>query len=233
MRRQLIIGGIVVVGVGVLFGVIALRADVAEPASNPGTTGRIAFHRHLGSNLEVFSMRRDGTDQRRLTNDSDVEGLPDWSPSGAKIAFEGESGKSFQNFEIFTMNADGSGITQLTNNNDSDADGTGTTRLTNVSGLDRFPEWSPDGTHIAFDSTRDGNFEVYVMNADGTGQTRLTSNPASDRLPAWSPTGSKIAFTSTRSGADAIWVMKADGTGLTQLTSNPDAVAPDWTRFSR
>ena len=31
---------------------------------------------------------------------------------------------------------------------------------------------------IAFDSNRDGNDEIYVMNADGTGQTRLTNNPA-------------------------------------------------------
>lgn len=40
---------------------------------------------------------------------------------------------------------------------------------------------------IAFVSTRDGNFEVYVMKADGSGVTRLTDNPATDWSPAWSP----------------------------------------------
>ena len=40
---------------------------------------------------------------------------------------------------------------------------------------------------IAFDSDRDGNFDVYVMDADGSNQTRLTNNPAQDRVPAWSP----------------------------------------------
>ena len=40
---------------------------------------------------------------------------------------------------------------------------------------------------IAFSSTRDGNYEIYVMNADGTGQTRLTNNAAFDSTPAWSP----------------------------------------------
>jgi len=49
------------------------------------------------------------------------------------------------------------------------------------------PKWSPDGTQILFTSTRDGNFEVYVMNADGTAQTRLTSNPAVDIGADWSP----------------------------------------------
>ena len=40
---------------------------------------------------------------------------------------------------------------------------------------------------IAFESYRDGNTEIYVMNADGSNQTRLTNNPALDSGPAWSP----------------------------------------------
>lgn len=47
---------------------------------------------------------------------------------------------------------------------------------------------------IAFQSNRDGNFEIYVMNADGSNQTRLTNNSASDVYAAWSPDGTKIAF---------------------------------------
>jgi TolB protein len=44
-----------------------------------------------------------------------------------------------------------------------------------------------DGDQIAFQSGRDGNDEIYVMNADGTGQVNLTNNAASDTWPAWSP----------------------------------------------
>ena len=69
-----------------------------------------------------------------------------------------------------------------------DADGTGQTRLTNNAGLDGEPDWSPDGTKIAFDNSRDG---IYVMNADGSGQTILTDNGG---YPSWSPDGTKIAF---------------------------------------
>ena len=53
---------------------------------------------------------------------------------------------------------------------------------------------------IAFASTGDGDWEIYVMNADGTGQTRLTVNTADDFSPAWSPDGGKIAFVSGRDG---------------------------------
>jgi hypothetical protein len=56
--------------------------------------------------------------------------------------------------------------------------GTNPTRLTNNFGNDILPDWSPDGSMLAFHSERDGNAKIYVMNADGSGQTRLTNNPA-------------------------------------------------------
>ena len=44
-----------------------------------------------------------------------------------------------------------------------------------------------EGARIAFTSTRDGHYEVYVMRADGNGQTELTNDPAYDVLAAWKP----------------------------------------------
>jgi Tol biopolymer transport system component len=67
------------------------------------------------------------------------------------------------------------------------ADGSGQTNLTNNSAWDASPNWSPDGTRIAFESDRDDNWEIYVMNADGSDQTNLTNNSAYDTSPAWSP----------------------------------------------
>ena len=77
-----------------------------------------------------------------------------------------------------------------------------------------------DGSKIAFNSNRDGNYEIYVMNADGSGQTRLTNNPATDYYPSFSPDGSKIAFNSYRDGNNEIYVMNANGSGQTRLTNN-------------
>jgi Tol biopolymer transport system component len=64
---------------------------------------------------------------------------------------------------------------------------------------------------IAFETNRDGNREIYIMNADGTGQTNLTMNAAQDIEPAWSPDGTKIAFASDRSGDYEIYVMNEFG----------------------
>ena len=87
---------------------------------------------------------------------------------------------------------------------------------------------TPTG-RIAFNSERDGNTEVYVMNADGSGVTNLTTSPSIDGLPGWSPDGSRIAFVSNRDGDFEIYVMDADGSDLKQLTDNTFLDAgPDW-----
>ena len=57
-------------------------------------------------------------------------------------------------------------------------------QLTSNPGLDQYPAWSPDGKTIAFQSNRDKNWEIYVINADGTNQRRLTNDRASDSTPA-------------------------------------------------
>jgi TolB protein len=85
-------------------------------------------------------------------------------------------------------------------------------------GLNAWPAYSPDGRRIAFASSRDGDFELYVMNADGTGVRRLTHSPGLDIRPAWSPDGRRIAFTSNRDGNFEIYVMNADGSALRQVT---------------
>ncbi|HEV7451875.1 MAG TPA: hypothetical protein VGO16_10900 [Pseudonocardiaceae bacterium] len=99
------------------------------------------------------------------------------------------------------------------------------------------PVVSPSEGKIVFQSGRDGNNEIYLMNADGSGVTRLTNNPASDTQPALSPDGARIAFTSNRDGNNEIYVMNADGTGLTRLTNNPASdsqpvFSPDGTQIA-
>jgi Tol biopolymer transport system component len=82
---------------------------------------------------------------------------------------------------------------------------------------------------IAFDSDRDGNEEIYVMNADGTVETRITNNSHRDRDPAWSPDGTKVAFASSRYDNWEIFVMTANGTMQANLTNNPsDDFSPAW-----
>ena len=81
------------------------------------------------------------------------------------------------------------------------------TRLTNNSASDLAPTWSPDGSRVAFESRRDGNYEIYVMDADGSDEERLTNNSASDRRPIWSPDGTRspLSPTATAVGTSTRW----------------------------
>ena len=92
--------------------------------------------------------------------------VPDWHPSGDKIAYT--AGYGLETY-IFVTNTDGTGVTRLTDDPAADGD----------------PDWSADGEKIAFSTNRDGNYEIYVMNADGSGRTNLTNDPADDTDPAW------------------------------------------------
>jgi len=78
------------------------------------------------------------------------------------------------------------------------------------------PESTSSGK-IAFQSDRDGDNEIFVMNADGTGVTQLTDNDDWDRVPVWSPNGKQIAFVSDRYGDNEIFVMNADGSNVVSL----------------
>ena len=68
-----------------------------------------------------------------------------------------------------------------------DSDGKNKSRVWNGSDQDFSPDWSPDGTQIAFTLFQDGDGDIYVMNADGSELTPLTNNDAFDGAPSWFP----------------------------------------------
>jgi Tol biopolymer transport system component len=72
------------------------------------------------------------------------------------------------------------------------ADGTEQVQLTNTDSLpndfpvyNRNPFWSPNSRKIGFDSNRNGNYEIYLMDANGDNPTNLTQNPAGDIGGSW------------------------------------------------
>jgi Tol biopolymer transport system component len=228
------------------------RIVVVPPQGNIVFTSSRALNGSDAANgaSNIWLTDSSGASARALTTLTAASSAsPAWSPNGAKIAFEsfraldGSNG-AIPAANIWVMNADGSGQTPLT-------------RLTADTITSIHSAWSPDGTKIAYDSTRalDGrnvavlDVNIWIMNADGTGAmplTTLKASLASSVFPVWSPDGTKIAFTSSRAlnGMDAaiparnIWVMNADGTGaqplttLTVASSVDPAWSPDGTKIA-
>lgn len=58
----------------------------------------------------------------------------------------------------------------------------------------RQPAWSPDGSTVAFQAYRDGQWRIWTVPRDGGNATAVTSGPFDDREPHWSPDGTRIAF---------------------------------------
>jgi Tol biopolymer transport system component len=88
------------------------------------------------------------------------------------------------------------------------------------------PAFSPDGSRIAFVSTRDGNPEIYLMDADGANVVRLTDDPHADARPAFTADGTGLVFESQRSGRSEVYSMALDGSNLQALTTDSTNMTP-------
>lgn len=222
--------------------------DVSAVASADGA--RLAFLSDRTGEPQVWTMNQDGTDQTQVTTQgASAFGFYDivlsWSPNG-KIVYADSAGM------ITSINPDGSdrsplgafGLDPVVSPDGSkiayivfresnadlfvmDADGANPTQLTTYEIFSGpfHPEWSPDGSKIAFTSLT-GYFNIHTINADGTNQTTVTSGPA-QLVPQWSPDGTRILYTEL---ADfTLRTINPDGTADTLLYNLPSAgVATDW-----
>jgi len=191
--------------------------------------------------FDIYTVRADGSDLRRLTNYGTYTAEGILSPDKRRIVF---TSLKDGDLDIYTMNVDGSDVR----------------RLTTTPGYDGGPWWSPDGTRIVYrahhpaDSAelaqyqalladrivRPGRMELWVMNADGSDQRQITRLGGANFGPTWTPDGRRILFSSNyrnpRSRNFDLYLIDLDGSKLEQVTTDEEfdgfpMFSPDGTKL--
>jgi Tol biopolymer transport system component len=198
-----------------------LIAVTAEPATYLTSyafspDGReILFASRIDGQSTISIAGRDGTGIRTL-----VAGLTATSPTyrppdGAEIAFVGQD-LSTRLFGLYAVRPDGSGLRRL---------------LESSATFDlEWPEWSPDGSQIAYTSWdprfAHPNGRIHVISADATGNRMIGHHPDAtwEALPVWSNDGERVVVLRGYTvGYKDIYgvVLPADGSGLGVETKQP------------
>jgi Tol biopolymer transport system component len=138
---------------------------------------------------EIYIMKADGSDQRRLTNAVGYDGGPFFTHDGSRIVW-----RRFDTTgliaDVWTMKPDGSDQRQITD----------------FGAMSWAPYEHPSGKYFIFASNKLGfdNFELFMVDTAGTKEpVRVTYSPGFDGLPVPSPDGTQLAWTSSRGGGSA------------------------------
>jgi dipeptidyl aminopeptidase/acylaminoacyl peptidase len=218
---------------------LSTRPTSETPGAGAGTPGAAAEPQRA----QIYLLSMNGGEASRLTNIKNGVNSFQWSPDGNRLVIISRTGPSdyrpeskdrsdvrhYKNTSykfndtgwfddrrahLWVVNVKSGSANQITQGNDwNDSD----------------PQWSPDGTRIAFVSNRTGkeleenrNTDVWVVLPDGTSLTKISDHEEADSSPRWSPDGRTIAFTGELRDRDhpKIWLAPAVGLKTSVLAAN-------------
>ncbi len=164
---------------------------------------RIVFTSLRDGDLDLYTMKPDGTDVRRITHEVGYDGGAFFSPDGRKIVWRASRPKPGPELDEYKqLLAQGLIKPHALDICVANADGSDAHRLTDNGAANFAPFFHPSGKKIVFCSNMDDparrNFDLYLVNLDGTGLERVTYYEQFDGFPMWAPDGKMFVFCSNR-----------------------------------
>jgi len=180
-----------------------------SPAFSPDGKS-LALTLSKDGNPEIYVYTLATATMRRLTRNAGIDTEPTWAPSGRQIAFISDRNGTPN---VYVMDADGLSVRQLTSGGfhtqprwspkgDTlvytargathdiwivNVDGSNPRRLTGGTADNQGATWAPNGRHLAFQSNRNGRWQIFAMLADGSAQEAVTRGVGEATSPSWSP----------------------------------------------
>ncbi|MHA7837373.1 MAG: hypothetical protein ACX98W_07945 [bacterium] len=159
---------------------------------------------------EIFRVKRQSSEAKRLTTHPGIDVSPSWSPDGRQIVFSSDRSGSPQ---LYVMDRDGGSLR----------------RLTYTGSYNTSPAWSPDGRWIAYETRVRGQLDIWLIDPSGQINFPIVQHAKSDEGPSWSPDGRQIAFSSERRGRFDVYVMDWNGQNIRRLTRGAGQnIQVDW-----
>jgi dipeptidyl aminopeptidase/acylaminoacyl peptidase len=187
-----------------------------------GGASGIAFASDRTGSPQIYYFDLASREVSQLTDLPNGACQPAWSPDGTLLAYTspcGSNREAYTGSTIFMMQVDPAG-------NPGDIQ----PLLVSLGGGDYDPDWSPDGTRIAFTSQRTGRPQIFTVASDGQGLLNLNDDLAHNWSPSWSGDGSQLALLTGRGGAEEIWLVPSGGGEETRFSRSDgkDVAKPDW-----
>ncbi len=180
---------------------------IMSPAWSPDgkKVAYVSFETYLP---QIYVSDVDSGKRQLITSFDGINGAPEWSHDGSRMAVALSKGAANPNIYILNL-----------------ASGT-TKQITNDLAINTEPNWAPDDQSLIYTSDRGGAPQVYQVNINGGATQRLTYDGSYNATPSYTPDGKQVVFLHRDGSTYNVAIMDIASGQMTELTQGEMTQSP-------